>query len=197
MLLNAIERAMMNNPIRAAVQRRFEGPRLRRMGGPLPGARVLEVGCGRGVGTEIVLRQFGAARVDAFDLDPAMVALARRRLASHGDRVRIWTGDVTSIDADSGTYDAVFDFGIIHHVPRWRDAVAEIARVLAPGGRLYAEEVLAPFLASPLWSRVLEHPKDDRFDARQFERALVDAGLVVDATEALWRRFAWFVAHKE
>ena len=36
----------------------------------------------------------------------------------------------------------MFDFGIIHHVPQWRRALAEVARVLKPGGRFYAEEVL-------------------------------------------------------
>jgi Methyltransferase domain len=45
--------------------------------------RVLEVGRGRGVGTEILLRRSGAAHVTAFDIDPDMVARARRRLASY------------------------------------------------------------------------------------------------------------------
>src|SRR5262249_50752496 len=69
-MLNAIEKAMMNNPVRAAVQRWIEAPRLLAMGGALPaGARALEIGCGRGVGTELVLDAFGAEHVDAFDLD--------------------------------------------------------------------------------------------------------------------------------
>jgi trans-aconitate methyltransferase len=42
---------------------------------------VLEIGCGRGVGTEIILERFGARRVFAFDFDPTMVKRARRRLA--------------------------------------------------------------------------------------------------------------------
>jgi len=43
------------------------------MGGAAQGATALELGCGRGVGTELVLDVFGAAHVDAFDLDPEMV----------------------------------------------------------------------------------------------------------------------------
>src|SRR5579859_7782609 len=81
MLLNAIEKAMMNNPVRAAVQRHFEARRLLSMGGPVRGGDALEIGCGCGVGTELVLDVFGAARVDAFDLDADMVARARKRLA--------------------------------------------------------------------------------------------------------------------
>ena len=39
------------------------------------------------------------------------------------------------IEAAAATYDAVVDFGIIHHIPHWRAALAEIFRVLKPGGR--------------------------------------------------------------
>ena len=54
MLLNRLEFALMNNPVRSALQRRFEASRLLKMGGPVEHARVLEIGCGRGVGTEIL-----------------------------------------------------------------------------------------------------------------------------------------------
>lgn len=196
MLLNAVEKAMMNNPVRAAIQRRFEARRLLDMGGPMHGGRALEMGCGRGVGTELVLDVFGADRVDAFDLDPSMVELARRRLAKRGDRARVFVGDAGAIDAADETYDAVFDFGIIHHVPVWRDAVREAHRVLRRGGRFYAEEVLARFIHHPLWRRVLEHPMDDRFDRDAFTRALGDAGFRVLKTNELFGQFAWFVAER-
>ena len=196
MLLNRIEKALMNNPVRAAIQRRFEAPRLLAMGGPMTGGRALEIGCGRGVGTELILERFGVERVDAFDLDPDMVARARRRLRRFGDRVRLWTGDVTAIDAPPGHYDAVFDFAIIHHVPRWRDAVAEVIRVLRPGGRFYAEEVMARFIRHPVWRRLLDHPLDDRFDVGQFRRGLEESGFRVHASRELWGDFGWFVAER-
>lgn len=178
MLLNRAERLMMNNPVRAGIQRRVEAPRLLRLGGRCDGARALEVGCGRGVGVELILDQFGAASVDAFDLDPAMVALARRRLLPRGEHVRLWVGDAAAIDAPAETYDAVFDFGILHHVPDWRAAVSEVARVLRPGGRLYAEEVYSRFIDHPVWRRVFTHPRDDRFAHEAFAAALGEAGLV-------------------
>ena len=196
MLLNSVEKLMMNNPVRSAVQRWVEAPRLVALGGPLPGGRVLEVGCGRGVGVELLLERFGAEHVAAFDLDPDMVRRAGDRLARYGDRVRLWSGDVTAIDAPDETYDAVFDFAIIHHVPRWRDAVAEVFRVLRPGGCFYAEEVLARFIHNPLWSRVLEHPMEDRFDAFEFATALRQAGFEVKGRRELLGQFAWFAARK-
>jgi ubiquinone/menaquinone biosynthesis C-methylase UbiE len=194
--LNRVETMLMNNPVRAAIQRHFEARRLLAMGGPLSGGSALEVGCGRGVGVELILDLFGASRVDAFDLDPRMVQRARRRLARRGDRVRLWTGDVTQIDAPADAYDAVFDFGIIHHVPRWRDALREIGRVLKPGGSLYLEEVLQPVLAHAVTRRLLKHPEEDRFDAAAFRAGLVEAGLAVRAARGMGGAFAWFVADK-
>jgi len=67
MLLSRIEK---NNPVLVAVQRRFEAQQFLKMGGRMSGGAALEVGCGRGVGAEIILDLFGAHGVDAFDLDP-------------------------------------------------------------------------------------------------------------------------------
>jgi len=196
MLLNRVEKALMNNPVRELLQRQYEGRKLLQMGGRVAGKRCLEVGCGRGVGAELVLDQFGAKSVDAFDLDERMVKLARRRLAPRGSQVKLWQGSVTKIPAPDDSYDAVFDFGIIHHVPDWRAALAEIHRVLVPGGRLFAEEVLARFILHPVWSRVLDHPMHDRFDRASFAGELEKAGLRVVASDDLFGNFAWFVADK-
>ncbi len=195
MRLNSIETALMNNPIRAAIQRRFEARRLLALGGRLRGGRALEVGCGRGVGVSLILDRFGAGEVDAFDLDPRMVERARGRL--RGRNVRLWVGDVSAIAAPEAHYDAVFDFGIVHHVPDWRAALREIRRVLRPGGRLYAEEVLERFITAPLWRRLLEHPQVDRFDAARFETGLREAGFRIVAAQSLWDRFGWFVADRD
>jgi ubiquinone/menaquinone biosynthesis C-methylase UbiE len=162
----------------------------------MQGGAALELGCGRGVGAELVLDAFGAERVDAFDLDPRMVALARERLARRGPRARLWVGDATHIPVPDSTYDAVFDFGIIHHVPHWRRVLAEVRRVLVPGGRFYAEEVLASFIRQPIVRRLLEHPQRDRFDQPGFQAALAEAGLEPRGSSSLWGAFAWFVADR-
>lgn len=196
MRLNRFETALMNNPVRAAVQRRWEVPKLRRMGGRLTGGRALEVGCGRGVGTGLILELFGAESVDAFDLDPRMVVQARARLARRGSAARVWVGDAIAVSAPDASYDAVFDFGIIHHVPEWRRAVVEIYRVLKPGGRLFAEEVLEKFILHPVVRRLLEHPLADRFDTEGFARALQAAGFEDISSEQVLGAFAWFTARK-
>ena len=196
MRLNRVEYTMMNNPLRASIQRRFEARRLLRMGGPLGGGAALEIGCGRGVGTQLIFEVFGADRVDGFDLDPRMAAQARRRVARYGDRARIWVGDATAIAAPDASYDAVFDFGIIHHIPRWRDALAEVRRVLKPGGRFYAEEILSDFIHNAVVRRLLDHPLEDRFDAATFSAALAEHGLTPLESSAFGGWVAWVVAAK-
>lgn len=196
MLLNRSEKLMMNNPVRAAIQRRFEARRLLTMGGRMAGGIALEVGCGCGVGIELIFDIFGAESVDAFDLDPHMIELAARRLRARGDSVRLWTADTTAIPAASNRYDAVFDFGVIHHVPNWPDAIREVYRVLKPGGRFYAEDVLEKFICHPLCRLLLEHPLTDRFSHNKFIDALENAGFLLVATDQLWQCFGWFVADK-
>jgi len=138
MKLNNLEFALMNNPARAASQRWLETPLLIGPPGSLAGMRVLEMGCGRGVGIEILLA-LGAAHITGFDLDPKMVALAQKRVAKYSDRARVFVGDAEAIDAPDASFDVVVDYGIIHHIPNWHQALKEIARVLKPGGVFYFE----------------------------------------------------------
>ncbi len=115
MLMNRVDTFLVNSTPRRWLQRFYEIQVLLRFGGPLPpGARALEIGCGPGSGSPLVLERFGAARVDAVDLDPAMIELAGRRLASYGDRVRLTQGSATDLRSalnacDSGN-DVVFEF---------------------------------------------------------------------------------------
>ena len=79
MKLNRVETALMHNPLRTALQRYYEARLLERLGGDVAGLRVLEIGCGRGVGAEVALERLGARRVYAFDVDMSFVREARRR----------------------------------------------------------------------------------------------------------------------
>jgi ubiquinone/menaquinone biosynthesis C-methylase UbiE len=196
MRLNRLEFIAMNNPLRAWVQRHFEARRLLDMGGPVKDAAVLEVGCGRGVGIEIILKCFRAAHVDAFDLDERMVQLARRRTARHGSRVTIWAGDACHIPRGNACYDAVFDFGIVHHVPDWRAALSEIHRVLKPDGRFYTEEVYRHYIDAFPWRHLFKHPLHDRFDADEYAQVLRDIGFTIISSRTLGRTFGWLVADK-
>lgn len=187
MKLNRVEKALMNNPLRSLVQRRHEAGLLERLGGRTEGLKVLEIGCGRGVGAEIIFEKFGAREVHAFDLDPHMIELAHARLSSHpAERLRLFVGDVAKIDAPDSSYDAVFDFGIIHHVPVWQGAIAEVVRLLKPGGRFFFEEVTRQALDRWLYRTFLQHPAKDRFSGREFVTALERQGIIVGDKMIEW-----------
>jgi SAM-dependent methyltransferase len=139
----------------------------------------LEIGCGQGFGIELLLRDFGAATVHGIDLDPAMVARARARVESFSARARVSVGDAAAIDAPDGSYDAVADFGVVHHVPAWQDAVREVRRVLRPGGIFLFEEVSRQALDRWIYRTLFDHPKDDRFTIGQFTAALETNGIAL------------------
>ncbi|WP_425548439.1 class I SAM-dependent methyltransferase [Brevibacterium pityocampae] len=117
MRMNRMEAALVDSPPRRLLQR-FEARRLIALGGRTPGARVAELGCGPGSGTKLILDVFGAAPVDAVDLDPAMIVKARRQLTRYHGRVNLVEGSATDLAAafaafgggGNASYDAVFDF---------------------------------------------------------------------------------------
>ena len=178
MKLNLIERLLVNNPARSLVQRHYEAPLLRRLGGRLDGARVLDVGCGRGIGIEILLEHFGAAQVYGVDLDPQQIRRAQQRFAGRlGDRLVLAVGSVDKLPFPADYFDAVFDFGMLHHVPDWQAGVGEIQRVLKPSGLFFFEEVTRAALNRWLYRTFLDHPTENRFSEAEFLAELSRRGI--------------------
>lgn len=180
MKLNTVERLAMNNPLRAAHQHHREAKWFRESLGEagLKGMEVLEIGCGRGVGVEVLLDRLGAAHVRASDFDPEQVERARRRLHNRSpEAYTLSTADASSLEMRDASVDAVVSFGTVHHVPRWRDAIAEVARVLRPGGRFLFEEVPRHVLDTRAFRTLTEHPREDRFEASEFAEELARHGL--------------------
>jgi SAM-dependent methyltransferase len=96
------------------------------------GRRVLDAGCGTGYGTEILV-EAGAASVDAIDISDEALAATRERV---GDRVEAQRADLHELPFADGHFDLVVCFEVIEHVGEQGEALAELRRVLAPGGIL-------------------------------------------------------------
>lgn len=92
---------------------------------------VLEVGCGTG----LILRRLAgvAARAVGVDLSPGMLARARAR------GLEVHEGSATSLPFADGSFDVAVSFKTLPHVPDLPRALAEMARVVRPGGVLIAE----------------------------------------------------------
>lgn len=94
------------------------------------GRRVLDAGCGVGYGTALLAN---AGARDAVGVDLSASAIAAAVAGATGEFLE---GDVRSLPFDDGTFDLVVCFEVIEHLEGRDDAIAELARVLAPGGIL-------------------------------------------------------------
>jgi ubiquinone/menaquinone biosynthesis C-methylase UbiE len=179
MKLNWAERWVVNNPSRV-FQQKMEIRWLQRRMRLKPDAIVLEVGCGRGAGAGLILREFQADAIHAMDLDFKMIRKAEKYLSPHQrKRVFAYTGDLTHLPHQNEVFDVVFGFGVLHHVPDWRQALAEIARVLKIGGTYFLEEIYPSVYQNFITRHILLHPQENRFFSTDLKEALRAANLSI------------------
>lgn len=129
---------------------------------PLARGRVLEIGVGSGLN----LAYYDPARVERVTgLDPSAGMLAMADRAAAGTRIPVdfVEARAEAIPHETGVFDTVVTTFSLCTIPGGREALAEMARVLAPGGRLlFCEHGLAPEASvrrwqerlTPIWSRV-------------------------------------------
>jgi ubiquinone/menaquinone biosynthesis C-methylase UbiE len=179
MKLNWVERVVANNPFRAALQR-GEIHLLKRKIQLKKGAKILEVGCGRGAGGRLILKSFQPSLLCALDLDILMIQKAKAYLsADERKRVSLNVGDVFRLPFKDSVFDTVFGFGVLHHVPDWRGAAAEIARVLKMGGIYFVEEFYPSAYQNFITKHLLVHPRKDRFFSPDLRNALAAINLPI------------------
>jgi ubiquinone/menaquinone biosynthesis C-methylase UbiE len=178
MKLNRAEMLLVNNPVRALIQRFYEAPLLQALGGSLNSAHVLEIGCGNGTGVKVLLDQLGAQRVTAVDLDSRQLRRAQR-LLSRGlnSKILLSLATVEQLPFPNECFDAVVDFGVLHHVVRWQAGLSEVRRVLKPFGRFFFEEVTRAALNRWIYRTFLDHPTENRFSEEEFVAELAAGGI--------------------
>jgi ubiquinone/menaquinone biosynthesis C-methylase UbiE len=125
--------------------------RLREVLVPAPGERVLEIGPGTGYYTLDLSVWVGDGTVEIFDLQQEMLDHTMRRAREAGiENVVPARGDATSLPYEDGSMDAVVLVTVLGEIRDQDAAMAEIARVLRPGGRLVVGELMGdPHYTSP------------------------------------------------
>lgn len=99
------------------------------------GATVLDAGCGEGYGLAR-LADAGAARVLGIDLDPTTVAHAERTYARRYQQIEVRQANLVDLPLADDLVDVVVSFQVIEHLWDVPTYLAELRRVLRPGGRL-------------------------------------------------------------
>ncbi|WP_114558184.1 class I SAM-dependent methyltransferase [Desertihabitans aurantiacus] len=153
----------------------YERPAMIALAGDVRGRRILDAGCGSGP-LSAALRGRGAI-MTGFDASPAMIELARRRL---GADVPLQVADLGEpLPFPDDAFDDVVASLVLHYLQDWSGPLAELRRVLRPGGRLILS-VNHPTV------RLFTHPDEDYFAIRQYSEDFVMAGKEVVLT--FWHR---------
>ena len=149
------------------------------------GERVLDVGCGTGTLAIGVKRQVGETGVvHGVDASAGMIALASKKAEARGAAVDFQTAAAQALPFDDSSFDAVLCTMVMHHLPRDQrpQAVAEMGRVLRPGGRLLVVDLAQEGgMAARLNPIALLHGKP-ALDTTREAKELIDHGGFVDIT---------------
>jgi len=161
-------------------------------------ATLLEVGCGPGFVTSRLLDHLRRGSVTGVDLDPTMLAHARELLGG-SERVRFVEASASETGLPNASFDAVLARFLLQHLPNVDVVLAELRRVLRPGGRMIAVDSDQAFDTlfdpEPRFYRALMDAVEeaqrarggDRNIGRRLPRLLADAGfsdIAVDAVVA-------------
>jgi ubiquinone/menaquinone biosynthesis C-methylase UbiE len=154
---------------------------------PAPGWRWVDIGCGNGASTELLVQRCAPAEVQGIDPSEEQLAYARTRLP--GGIARFQVGDAMALPYPDAGFDAAVMALVIFFVPEPAKGVAEMARVVKPGGSVsaYAWDILgdgfpiatlqqemAAFGVKPLWPPSVEASRIDAMKALWKNAGLID-----------------------
>lgn len=166
-------RPFPNEEGRNTRQAQWEIPALVRALGLPTGARILEVGCGRGVALPVLDRLLSPRRLVGLDIEEEFLLEAADNLREQGAKAELVQGDVRHMPFADEIFDVVIDFGTLYHIARPQLALGEIARVLASGGMFVHETKASQFLAHPVRSRGRRLPPPATYDLRHGRWAML------------------------
>jgi SAM-dependent methyltransferase len=146
-------------------------------------ATVLDAGCGAGQAFAGIARRFGAQRIIAVDIDPAMVAHAAANAARCACSVEVQLGDLAELALADASFDLVLCHQALHHVEDQPRVLRNLFRVLRPGGTLLLAESCRSFTRSWLIRALFRHRVDTQLTANGYLELVRAAGFAVAADD--------------
>ena len=108
-----------------------------------PGLRVLDFGCGPGTISAGLARAIAPGELHGVDMEPSQVELARSVAEAHDvSNATFHVGDVTALPFEDDYFDVAHCHNVLMHIPDTAAALAEVKRVLKPGGILGCREMI-------------------------------------------------------
>ncbi|HID24348.1 MAG TPA: class I SAM-dependent methyltransferase [Planctomycetaceae bacterium] len=144
--------------------------------------QVLDVGTGTAqIPIELCRRDFNG-HVTAVDLATAMLEVGQRNVQRAGFRkqIRLQRVDAKNLPYPDGRFDAVISNSIVHHIPQPRIVLAEMARVVRPGGLLFVRDLVRPADLETVDRLVATYCGHENDHQRQMFRDSLCASLTVD-----------------
>jgi ubiquinone/menaquinone biosynthesis C-methylase UbiE len=161
---------------------------------PRLGDRLLDVGCGSGAAVRAAASSVD--RVVGVDLSEGMIARARE-LAGATANVEFSVADAEALPFEDATFTALLCTTSFHHYPNPERAVAEMARVLTPGGRIVIADMVSDRLIMRAVDQMLRRTQRSHVGCQRsngLASLLTGAGLAVSITRPLFHGFFAIVA---
>lgn len=157
-----------------------------------PGETLLDVGCGTGGVTIPAKMRVGIKGSAAgIDPDPEMIALARRKAKRAGIEIDFRVGVIESLPFPDETFDVATSSLMMHHLPEHLqvEGLAEIRRVLKPGGRLLIADMIRPSnsFMKRFFTLLMHHGHSVQFGIEDLPKHMREAGF--EKVEQLDARF--------
>jgi arsenite methyltransferase len=155
------------------------------------GARVLEIGCGNGATTKLIMQHVNPAHLVGIDPSSVFIDMAREKFTGER-RVSFALGDAVATGQADCSFDLVIAHTVYSHLVDPEGALAEARRVLRPGGQLvifdgdFATITVALFDGDPLQSAVgavLRHMMHAPYIMRRLPALVAAAGFSVQSVE--------------
>ena len=168
----------MNHPVRRFFQRHIEFRLFRRLGLRQENQDLLEIGCGSGYGA-VLLAALHPRSYVGIDVMPEQIELAEKQSPLPNTEFLVMDASAMAAFPEAGK-DVIVSFGMLHHIPKWRQVIQECYRVLRAGGKLFLEEPAAR--AVRLWDSIFHwnHPKEASFSFQELENHFQAVGFCVE-----------------